>query len=83
MRLDVAGAAGIAVVAPGAAHVVGALEDDEVVDPVPLQLNGGAEAAEPTAYDGDTNVVAVDAVAGRRHGRALPSRWGVQVLARR
>ena len=32
MRRHVAGAARIAVVAPGAADVVGALEDDEVLD---------------------------------------------------
>ncbi|CAM5497407.1 hypothetical protein STANM337S_03614 [Streptomyces tanashiensis] len=43
---DVAGAAGVAVVAPGAAHGVGPLQDDEVGDPLAAQPDGGPDAAE-------------------------------------
>ena len=41
---DVAGAAGVGVVAPGAAEIVGALEDHEVVEAGPLQSHREAEA---------------------------------------
>src|SRR5262249_27022412 len=72
MRLDVAGAAGIGVVAPRAADVAGALEDDEVVDAVALQADGGAQTAEAAADDRDMGL------AGRRRGRVHGSKgWPV------
>ena len=50
VRRDVAGAAGIGVVAPGAADVVGLLQDQEV-DALPLQRDAHAESGEPGADD--------------------------------
>src|SRR5581483_11511663 len=50
---DVAGTPGKGVVAPGAADVAGALEDDEILDAFALEADGGAKAAEPAADDGD------------------------------
>ena len=47
-------AAGVAVVAPGAAHVVRALQDQEVVDALGLEADAGAQAAEAAADDGDS-----------------------------
>jgi hypothetical protein len=46
-------AAGVAVRPPGAADVVAALDQDEVVDPLLLQANRHPEAAEPGADDRD------------------------------
>ena len=48
---DVDGQAGVAVDVPGAAEVVLALEDHEVVDAQPLELDGRAHAAEARADD--------------------------------
>lgn len=48
MRLHVAGAAGVSVVAPDAAHISGALEDDEVLDAFLLQTDGGSNPTEAT-----------------------------------
>src|SRR5439155_2058280 len=55
VRRDVALAAGVRVLAPGAADVAGTLEDDEVVDAHLLEPDGGAEAGESGAdhRDGD------------------------------
>src|SRR2546423_11294832 len=51
MRLDVARAPGIRVVAPCSADVICALEDDEVVDAGPLQPNRRAQTTETTPDD--------------------------------
>ncbi len=56
MRGHVARAPGVRVVAPGAAHVAGLLQDDEVVHPLLLQANGGTQAAEAAADDRDVHV---------------------------
>ena len=56
VRLHVAGAAGVGVVAPDAADVAGALEDEEVVEARLQQADGQAEAAEAAAGDGDVDV---------------------------
>jgi hypothetical protein len=53
----VALAAGIGVVPPGAADVVAPLEEDEVVDAVLLEAMGQAEAGEPGADDGHSDVI--------------------------
>src|SRR5437868_5432419 len=60
---DVAGTAGIGVIAPGAAEIVGPLEHDEVVEAFPLQCDGHAEAREASADDGD-----LDAAGGVKSG---------------
>jgi hypothetical protein len=52
----VAGAAGIGVVAPGAADAAGALQQDEVLDPPPLEGHRGADPGEPAADDGNPHV---------------------------
>src|SRR6185369_8862110 len=59
VRLHVARAAGVRVVAPDAADVAGALEDEEVVDARLQEADGEAEAAEAAAGDGDVNVAGV------------------------
>src|SRR5262245_53125416 len=64
MRFDIAGATRVGVVAPRAAHIVGALQDDEVVDSFVLQTDCGTEPTEPTADDGNACV----------HGSIIPSR---------
>ncbi|MCY1369407.1 hypothetical protein D9M69_564450 [compost metagenome] len=51
MRGHVAGRAGVAVVAPGAADLAALLEDQKVVDAGLLQLDGQAQAAEPGTDD--------------------------------
>ena len=51
VRGDVALAARVAVRPPGAAHVVAALEQDEVLDALLLQADRHAEAAEAGAHD--------------------------------
>ncbi len=56
---DVARAAGIAVVTPGAAQVVGPFEHDEVLDPVPAQGDRHAQAREAGAGDRDLHVTGV------------------------
>jgi hypothetical protein len=66
VRLDVARAAGIGVVAPGAADLARALEQDEVVFAVALQANRGAEAAEAGADDRNARVARRSLV--RAHG---------------
>ncbi len=43
----VAGAPGVAVVPPGAADAVRALQDDEIGDPFAAQPHGGPQPAEP------------------------------------
>ena len=53
---DVAGAARVGVVAPGAAEVVGALEDHEVLDAVLLERDRHPDAGQPGAGDGDLDV---------------------------
>jgi hypothetical protein len=52
MRLHVARAAGVGVLAPGAAELVGLLEDEEV-DAGLLELDRHAEAGESGADDDD------------------------------
>ena len=59
MRLDVAGAARVGVVPPGAADVLGLLQDDEVVDAGLLQLDRHAEPGEPGADDDDPGLGAL------------------------
>ena len=59
-RRDVDGQAGVAVDVPGAAEVVFAVEDDDVVDVQPAKSDGGAHAAEPSADDDGVVDVAVD-----------------------
>src|SRR5207247_8042881 len=56
VRGDVAGAAGVGVVPPGAAEVVGALEHQEVVDAGLAEPDRGAEPAEAAADDRDAQV---------------------------
>ena len=53
VRLHVAGAARVVVVAPGAADVARLLEDDEVVDSRLLQADGHAQAGEAGSDDDD------------------------------
>jgi hypothetical protein len=53
VRLDVAGAARIGVVAPGAADLVGLLQDHEIGDAGVLELDGHAEPGEPGTNDDD------------------------------
>ena len=53
MRRDVAGAARVGVVPPGAADVLGLLQDDEVVPAGLLELDRHAEPGEPGADDDD------------------------------
>ena len=65
---DVAGAAGVGVVAPGAAEIVGALEDHEVLDPVALQGDPHRDAAE-SAADDDHMVVGRRLAVDRRRPR--------------
>ena len=59
MRLDVARAARIRVVAPGAANIGGAFEDEEVVDPVALQPDCGTQPGEAAADDRDARAHAL------------------------
>jgi hypothetical protein len=61
MGVDVAGAAGVAVVAPGAADGIGALEHHEIVHALLTQADGEAEAAEPAPDDHDANLRGVGA----------------------
>src|SRR6185312_5071934 len=68
VRLHVAGAARVGVVAPDAADVVGALEDEEVLDARLPQADGEAKAAEAAAGDGNVDVAGV----GLRSHRVLP-----------
>jgi hypothetical protein len=56
MRRHVAGAARVGVVTPGAAEVGGPLEDQEVVDALLPEPDGGAEPAEAAADDGHAQV---------------------------
>ena len=53
MRGHVAGAAGIAVVAPGAAEIAGLLEDPESGVPSLLERDGHAQTREAGAHDRD------------------------------
>jgi hypothetical protein len=53
MRFDIAGAAGVGVVAPGAAHVVGALQQHEIFFALLAQLHPHAQARKPGAHDDD------------------------------
>ncbi len=53
MRLHVAGAARIVVVAPGAAHIRTALQDLEVLDALLTQLDRHAKAGKAAADDQD------------------------------
>ncbi len=48
---DVTGRAGVGVVAPDTADVVGALDDHEVLAPRPLELRAHGQAGEPGAHD--------------------------------
>jgi hypothetical protein len=57
VRRHVAGAAGVAVVAPRAADVVGLLQDDEVLDPGLAQANGHPQPGEAAADDGHLHVL--------------------------
>src|SRR5690606_10682709 len=52
LRGHVARRARVGVVAPGAAEVVRAFQDDERLDAVLLQLGGGRQPGEPAADDG-------------------------------
>ena len=74
MRRDVALAARVVVVAPGAADVVGALEHDEVVDALLLEADRHAQAGEPAADDGHVDMA-------RRSVRYGSSRVGVAAVA--
>ena len=56
MRGHVAGAAGIGVEVPGAAHVVPAFEHGEVLDPLLLEADRHPEAREAAADDRDVDV---------------------------
>src|SRR5205823_837211 len=62
-RRDVAGDAGVAVVAPHATDLGGAFEDDEVLDAVALERDGGGDPAEPGADQRHPHVQRV----GRAH----------------
>ena len=57
MRGDVAGAAGIGVVAPGAAEVARPLQDHEVVHAGLLQADAAADAREAAARDREANML--------------------------
>ena len=63
VRLNVALRAGVAVVPPGTADVVGFLQNDEVVDAGPTQLNPSTQPARAGPDDGHVNPV------GQRRGR--------------
>jgi hypothetical protein len=54
--LDVAAAAGVGVVPPGPADVGGPLQQHQVAVSGPAQRDGGAQAGEPGADDGDHHV---------------------------
>ena len=72
MRRHVARAAGIGVVAPGAADVVGPLEDDEVVDRrAACRRIAVAEAGEAGADDDDAGVPSLAEVLHRSHRHRL------------
>ena len=62
MRRDVAAAARIGVVAPGAADVAGALEEHEVLLALLPEPDRHPEARETGADDRDANVLAVSGV---------------------
>jgi hypothetical protein len=53
---DIAGAAGVGVLAPRAADVARAFEDHEVVDPLLLQAHAQGEPREPGTDRGDADV---------------------------
>ena len=59
MRGHIAGRAGVGVVAPGAADVVAALDDEQVVAAVLDQPDGGAESTEAAADDEHADVLAL------------------------
>ena len=65
VRGHVALAAGIAVVAPCASDVVGALEHDEVLHPLLLEADRHPQAGEPGADDGHPGVRSVSVAAHR------------------
>ena len=56
VRLHVAGRAGVLVVAPGAAHLLGLFQDHEVLNACFLELDGHAQAAKACACDGHFDV---------------------------
>jgi len=62
VRLYVAGAARVAVVTPGAAHVPGALEEEEVLLAALPEPYPRAQPREAAADDGDARVYLLDAV---------------------
>ena len=66
MRRDVAGRAGVGVVAPGAADLVAAVDHQEVAAAVLGQPDGGAESGESGADDEDVDVAARLGAAERR-----------------
>ena len=57
MRLHIARAARIGVIAPDAADVAGAFEDNEVVDAFLLEPDGGADSTEAAADNCDLHVL--------------------------
>ncbi len=67
MRGNVAGATGVVVVAPGAAHVAGLFQNDEVVLFRLLQGHAHAEPGEAGADNGNVEVLDV----GFLHGGVL------------
>jgi hypothetical protein len=72
----VASAAGIGVVAPSAAHVVAALEQDEVGDARLLEADRHAEAGEPGADDGYPDLARRSSGGAARVGSRLAGRLG-------
>ena len=65
----VAGAAGIAVVPPGAAHRAGPLQDDEIGDAFAAQPGGGPQAPESGSDHRHTNVLLLGHAAASRGTR--------------
>src|SRR6476469_6885296 len=81
MALDVARRARIGVLSPGAADAVGALDDQQVVDPLAPQSNRGGKSAEASANDDHLRRSAVaqcqrttsEVSAARTHRTSKPS----------
>jgi hypothetical protein len=69
VRRDVAAAAWIGVVAPGAAEIAGSLQYDEIVPAGPRQADGGADAGEAGTNDGHCNLILQLVVNQREQGQ--------------
>ena len=75
-RRDVAGRAGVGVVAPDAADLVGLLEDGDVADAGAEQLGGDTEAAEAGADDDDAGTAGRTAAGSPGQAMVMPPSTG-------